>query len=170
MQMLTTSKALGLLPCHKVQTAFISANTLQACIMISPDLKLAAGTARVHSSCWVQISSLLESYIVHLMTAEDLSLHVDAATHSASQVIALKKVLARLLEGVEMPYLLFLESMEPRYIQEPHDSLSYGIRTLIMRLWWNLSISVGASLQTSVVSQTSKRRSNLRSSILTFNA
>jgi len=92
--------------------------------MISPDLKLAAGTAMYHSECWLHVwLSVGETYIVHLMAAEDLSLPVDAATHSALQVRDIKKVLARLLEAGEKPYTLSLESLEPRHIQDPHESL-----------------------------------------------
>jgi len=55
---------------------------------------------------------------------------VDPATHFALQVKDLSQVLAMLLSAGQKPYQLSLASLEPNYVNNPQESLSYGIGTL----------------------------------------
>lgn len=55
---------------------------------------------------------------------------VGPATHFALQVKDLSQVLAMLLSAGQKPYQLSLASLEPNYVNNPQDSLSYGIGTL----------------------------------------
>lgn len=74
-------------------------------------------------------------YAVHLMPAtipHEGGVPVDPATHFALQVKDLSRVLGTLLAAGQKPYQLSLESLEPKYVHDPHDDLSYGIGTLFV--------------------------------------
>jgi hypothetical protein len=76
-----------------------------------------------------------DTYAVHLMPplAPREGVPVpDAANHAALQVRDLHAVLARLLESGQHPYQLSLSNPEPRYVQDPHDKLTYGLGTLFV--------------------------------------
>jgi len=74
-----------------------------------------------------------DTYAVHLMPATIAhkgGIPVDPATHFALQVKDLSQVLAMLLSAGQKPYQLSLASLEPNYVNNPQNSLSYGIGTL----------------------------------------